>query len=193
VAQNIILREVKDIDPISSWCRDFRTVIQAGGNIGIWPVALSKKFKMVHTVEPDEANYAALEANTRNYSNIFHQRAGFGDKESTGSMDHIDPENIGAHQIKDGNDFKIITIDSLNINSCDLLQLDVEGFEHFAILGAVETIKASSPVICLELKSLGLRYGVEDHQTIDFLRSLGYKEIQRIHRDVIFTRENHGR
>lgn len=193
VAQQIILREVNDIPTICSWCKDFRTVIQAGGNIGIWPVALSKKFKMVYTVEPDEANYAALEANTRNYSNIFHKRAGFGESFSRGAMDHIDPDNIGAHQIKDGNDFDIITIDSLGITSCDLLQLDIEGYEHFAILGAVETIKASWPVICLELKSLGIRYGVEDQQTVDFLQSLGYKVIHRIHRDVIFIRDNHGR
>jgi hypothetical protein len=101
----------------------------------------------------------------------------------------ISTQNIGAHQLKDGNEFDVMKIDDLEVKDCDLLQLDVEGFEHFAILGAVETIKKSSPVICLELKGLGKRYGVEDQQTIDFLASLGYKVIHKIHRDVVFVKE----
>jgi FkbM family methyltransferase len=188
VAQQIILREVNDIPTISRYCKQFRSVIQAGGNIGIWPVALSKKFDRVYTVEPDEANHAALEYNTRNFPTIAVNRAAFGALPGSGAIDHIDPDNIGAHQVKDGSEFDIVTIDSLGVEDCDLLQLDVEGFEHFAILGAVETIKKSSPVICLELKGLGKRYGVDDQETIDFLADLGYKVIEKIHRDVIFTR-----
>jgi hypothetical protein len=55
-------------------------------------------------------------------------------------------------------------------------------------LGAAETIQRSGPVIVLELKGLGKRYGVEDSETVDFLAGLGYKVTNRIHRDVIFTR-----
>lgn len=188
VAQQIILREVNDIPTIASYCKQFRTVIQAGGNIGIWPIALSKRFQRVYTAEPDEANFAALEINTRNYATIMIRNVAFGLQSSTGAIDHIDPENIGAHQVKEGNEFDIIPIDDLDIQDCDLLQLDVEGFEHFAIEGAIETIKKSFPVICLELKGLGKRYGVEDQETIDLLADLGYKVANRIHRDVIFTK-----
>jgi FkbM family methyltransferase len=189
VAQQIILREVNDIPTITNWCKQFRSVIQAGGNVGIWPIALSKKFKSVYTAEPDQANFAALEINTRNHGNIYLRNVAFGAELGRAGIDHIDPENIGAHQLKDGNEFDVMKIDDLEVKDCDLLQLDVEGFEHFAILGAVETIKKSSPVICLELKGLGKRYGVEDQQTIDFLASLGYKVIHKIHRDVVFVKE----
>jgi hypothetical protein len=96
--------------------------------------------------------------------------------------------NIGAHQIKEGNEFDVLTVDSFGWEDVDLLQLDVEGFEHFAILGAAETIQRSGPIIVLELKGLGKRYGVEDSETVDFLAGLGYKITNRIHRDVIFTR-----
>lgn len=188
VAQQIILREVNDIPTIASRCKQFRSVIQAGGNIGIWPVALSKKFANVYTVEPDEANYAALEINVSKYHNIHFSRAAFGDKFARGGIDHIDPDNIGAHQVKNGDEFGIMPIDALGIKDCDLLQLDVEGFEHQAILGAVKTIERSSPVICLELKGLGARYGYSDQETIDFLAGLGYKIAERIHRDIIFVK-----
>ena len=103
-------------------------------------------------------------------------------------MDHIDPVNIGAHQVQDGNDFEILTIDSLKLDDVDLLQLDVEGFEHQAILGALETIQKSWPLIVLELKGLGKRYGFEDEETIGLLEGYGYKIADRIHRDVIFLR-----
>lgn len=188
VAQQIILREVNDIPTISRYCKQFRSVIQAGGNIGIWPVALSKKFNYVYTAEPDEANFAALEINTKNYQNILIRNVAFGKELGFGAIDHIDPDNIGAHQVKEGNEFQVIQIDDLGVEDCDLLQLDVEGFEHFAVIGALETIKKSWPVICLELKGLGKRYGVEDQETIELLGRLGYKVIEKIHRDVIFIK-----
>lgn len=188
VAQQIILREVNDIPTISRYCKQFRSVIQAGGNIGIWPVALSKKFNYVYTAEPDEANFAALEINTKNYQNILIRNVAFGQELGFGAIDHIDPDNIGAHQVKEGNEFQVIQIDDLGVEDCDLLQLDVEGFEHFAVIGALETIKKSWPVICLELKGLGKRYGVEDQETIELLGRLGYKVIEKIHRDVIFIK-----
>ena len=126
--------------------------------------------------------------NTKEIDNIVATNAALGDRAARAGIDHIDPQNIGAHQIKEGNDFDVLTVDSFGWEDVDLLQLDVEGFEHFAILGAAETIQRSGPVIVLELKGLGKRYGVEDSETVDFLAGLGYKIRNRIHRDVIFTR-----
>lgn len=188
VCLEIVLREVADLEVILPHCRQFRRVVQAGGNVGIWPKALADKFDIVHTFEPDEANFAALERNTSNRINIIRTNAALGDCVDTGSMDHIDPGNIGAHQVAEGNDFEIIPLDDYVYEDVDLLQLDVEGFEHFALMGARHTIEICSPVICLELKGLGRRYGVEDSETLELLKALGYKEKTRIHRDVIFAR-----
>lgn len=184
----IVQREVNDLQQILPLCTDFRRVVQAGGNIGIWPKRLAYEFETVSTFEPDPANYVALKENLKGIDNIYATNAALGDKAGRAGIDHIDPHNIGAHQIQDGDAFDVLTVDSFGWEDVDFLQLDVEGFEHFAILGAAETIQRSSPIICLELKSLGKRYGVEDQQTIDFLAGLGYKIINRIHRDVIFKR-----
>lgn len=188
-AQEIILREVDDLDVILPYCMQYRTCIQAGGNIGIWDVALAKKFMTVYTAEPDAANYRALLKNTIAFPNIKRMRVAFGDKGGTGSIHIYAPGNIGAHQVKAGSDFPIVTIDSLGITDCDLLQLDVEGYEHLALLGAIKTIAASSPVICLELKGLGKNHGYPDQVTIDYVKSLGYKFVQRIRCDFIFVKE----
>lgn len=189
VCFGIVRREVNDLQHILPLCKSYRRVIQAGGNVGIWPKALAAQFEQVVTFEPDEANYAALYENTKDVPNILRVHAGLGLYNARAGIDHIDPSNIGAHQIApEGDAFEIVPLDQYGYEDVDFLQLDVEGFEHFAVMGAEQTIRASWPVICLELKGLGKRYGVEDEDTVEFLRAMGYSMRNRVHRDVIFTK-----
>ena len=116
------------------------------------------------------------------------RRAAFGQDHGKAAIDQIYPDNAGAHQIKEGAEFDVLPIDSLGVTDCDLLQLDVEGYEHLAILGALATIEASWPVITLELKGHGERYGYTDNDTINLLADMGYKIADRVNRDVIFTK-----
>jgi FkbM family methyltransferase len=183
-----ILSELPDLNVSYTHMNQFRTVIQAGGNIGVYPASMANRFDRVITVEPDPVNYSALLLNVKGMKNIEHQQAAFGDKPGTAAMDHIQPENIGAHQLKQGTDVKVVTIDSYGVKDCDFLQLDVEGSEHQALLGAEQTIKKSYPVITLELKGLGSRYGYTDEDTINLLQDWGYEIVGRVNRDVIFAR-----
>ena len=182
-----VLSEAPDLGASLDLCKGFRTAIQAGGNIGIYPAALAQRFARVYTVEPDAANFAALQINTSNQQKIIARRAAFGKERGRAAIDQIQPDNIGAHQIQQGDEFEVITIDSLGVTDCDLLQLDVEGSEHEALLGAIATIEASWPVITLELKTLGERYGYTDADTINLLAGMGYEIADRVNRDVIFT------
>ena len=183
-----VLREVCDLGASLDLCKQFRTVIQAGGNVGVYPMALAQRFQRVYTVEPDAANYEALAINTASQPRVVIRRAAFGQDHGKAAIDQIYPDNIGAHQIKDGNEFDVLPIDNLGVTDCDLLQLDVEGSEHQAILGAIATIEASWPVITLELKGHGERYGYTDEDTINLLADMGYKIADRVNRDVIFTK-----
>ena len=183
-----VLAEVSDLGASLDLCQQFRTAIQAGGNVGVYPMALAQKFERVYTVEPDAANYEALAINTASQPRVVIRRAAFGQEHGEAAIDQIYPDNIGAHQIKEGNEFDVLPIDSLGVTDCDLLQLDVEGSEHQAILGAIATIEASWPVITLELKGHGERYGYTDDDTINLLADMGYKIADRVNRDVIFTK-----
>jgi FkbM family methyltransferase len=183
-----VLAEVSDLGVSLDLCRQFRTAIQAGGNVGVYPMALAQKFERVYTVEPDASNYEALAINTASQPRVIIRRAAFGQDHSKAAIDQIYPDNIGAHQIKEGNEFDVLPIDSLGVTDCDLLQLDVEGSEHQAILGAIATIEASWPVITLELKGHGERYGYTDMDTINLLADMGYRIADRVNRDVIFTK-----
>ena len=185
---NALLVELPDLKASYTFINKFRTVIQAGGNIGVYPATMAQQFERVVTVEPDPVNYSALLLNVADIKNVDHARVAFGDKEGMAAIDYVYPENIGAHQLKAGNDIKVITIDSLDVHDCDFLQLDIEGSEHQAILGAERTIKKTYPIITLELKGLGSRYGYSDEDTIELLASWGYEIVGRVNRDVIFAR-----
>jgi FkbM family methyltransferase len=185
---NALLVELPDLNVSYTHLNQFRTVIQAGGNIGVYPATMAGLFERVITVEPDLTNYQALLLNVANHANIEHQWAAFGDKIGTASVDHPYPENIGAHQLKAGNDVRVLTIDSFCVDNCDFIQLDIEGYEHLALLGAERTIKKTRPVITLELKGLGSRYGYSDEDTINLLQDWGYEIVGRVNRDVIFAR-----
>ena len=183
-----ILAEVGDLGVSLDLCKQFRTAIQAGGNVGVYPMALAQKFDRVYTVEPDAANYKALAINTANQPKVVIRRAAFGKSYGRAAIDQRCPNNIGAHQIQPGNEFEVIKIDSLGVTDCDLLQLDIEGSEHEALLGAIATIEASWPVITLEMNGLSARYGYTDVDTINLLAGMGYEIADRVNRDVIFTK-----
>jgi len=183
-----ILSELPDLKASYAFMTKFRTVIQAGGNVGVYPATMAEQFERVITVEPDTANFQALVLNVADIKNIDFAQAAFGDKEGTASVDHVYPDNIGAHQLKAGNDVRVIPIDFFEVHDCDFIQLDIEGYEHLALLGAEQTIKKTYPVITLELKGLGTRYGYSDEDTIELLANWGYEIVGRVNRDVIFAR-----
>jgi len=67
-------------------------------------------------------------------------------------INYNNPHNFGEIQIeKNGIEDKIvIPIDYLNLNRCDFIKIDVEGFEFPVILGAINTIMKYKPVIFYE-------------------------------------------
>ena len=90
--------------------------------------------------------------------------------------------NVGMNKIAPPSEkFQIpmLTIDSLKLNACDMIQLDVEGFEQFAISGAIETIKKFKPVIIAE------RFDTNEHQTA--MRGINYTLVDISGMDSIYV------
>lgn len=185
---NSVLRDVTTIDNFFPYVENKKVCIQAGGNFGIWPKRLSELFDTVYTFEPENENWEALQKNLNEAQNIISKKYALGSSIGTVAMDIVYPNNSGAHQIKEGGDIKKITIDSLSLKEVGLIQLDIEGSEHDAILGATETLKDSSPVVVLELKGLGKRYGYTDQNTIELMSNLGYQHVKTIKRDWVFVK-----
>jgi hypothetical protein len=75
----------------------------------------------------------------------------------------------------------MITVDSLGLDDIDLMQLDLEGYEYDALVGAKETIERNKPVIIVECTT----------NDIDlFLSEFGYVNWKKINRlDSVYVLE----
>ncbi len=183
----VIAREVANISALLSHIKDRRTVVQAGGNVGAVPIMLAEHFARVLTFEPEPRNWACLVENVK-APNVEARQCGLSDVEGFAAIEFANG-NAGAHQLALGaGDAQTTTIDALGLADCDFIQLDIEGMEALAIFGATETIARCSPVICLELKGLGARYGWPDQRLREHMQSLGYRPIQSLGRDVLWSR-----
>lgn len=52
--------------------------------------------------------------------------------------------------------------------------------------GATHLIKLARPVIMVELNGLAARYGSNDNDVVDYLIRLGYNQVARENKDVLF-------
>ena len=154
----------------------FRTTVQAGGNVGLWPLALADRFAKVFTFEPEPVSMECLIKNCAGLDNVTISSAALGAAPGTGK---IDRKSLGSHKMAAGESAgtpcDVITVDSMGIDDLDFLQLDVEGFELFALEGALETVRRCSPVIQLEFREFGLRYGATDAAVYALLKREGYR------------------
>jgi FkbM family methyltransferase len=153
-----------------------RVCVQAGGNVGVYPLALSKVFDRVITFEPDEDNWLCLRRNV-NVPNVMVFEAALGSEPGMCGILRIDTDNCGSHKTLPGSAVAVRTIDSLGLDQCDLIWLDIEGAEADAIKGALATIEKFSPIIVLEEKGLGHKADLP-----------GYSRVMRIGNDTVYRR-----
>jgi hypothetical protein len=92
--------------------------------------------------------------------------------------------NIGGCYVDEGGKYSVstIAIDDLYLTACDLIILDIEGSEPFALEGARATIDKFKPVIMVEDRGLK---GAKKDWSHSFP---GYNPLRiRTHRDTILV------
>ncbi len=171
------LRHVQSLDWTLKRCRRRRTAVQAGGNMGLWPRRMAEAgFQRVLTFEPDEMSRICLEKNVPPHVEVFSCALGA----APGSC-AIKHRSLGSHQVVEGEaGVNVVPLDSFGLMAVDLLQLDVEGYEWHALVGAAETIARSQPLIHLELRGFTEKYGHSDEEVRELLGSFGYREIKAL-------------
>lgn len=168
------LRHVRSIEWAIAACSQRRTAVQAGGNIGLWPRRLAEKFDRVYTFEPEPISRACLERNV--HANVVVSGAALGAEPGSCAVAR---KSLGSHKVCDGDTVPVVPIDALNLADLDLLQLDIEGYEWHALMGAIATITRCHPLIQVELRNFTEHYGRSDAEVRELLRSLGYQEVTR--------------
>jgi FkbM family methyltransferase len=177
---------------ISTLCKNKETVIQAGGNAGLYPLLYSKIFNTVITCEPDLDNYYCLTQNVLSDNVIKYPYALGSNIGLVGLTTNPlwDIQNSGALKVKESGNIKQVTIDSLNVRP-DLIHLDIEGFEGPALVGAETTINNYTPLIVLETNGSGDEYGWPQPKINNLLKSWGYSVYLNWGHDTVYKHENY--
>lgn len=160
---------------------NFDTVVTAGGNCGAYVRAYGNRFKNVYAFEPEFLNFYCMVLNNPQ-EHIHKFQAALGEKPGLCSVKNTNKANVGMATVETKEDSQIImmTIDGLCLKKCDLIQLDVEGYEIYALKGAKETIEKFSPTIICERNS---------DEVNKFLARLGYVQTGRSVADFIYTKK----
>ena len=185
-----------------------KTILDIGAHAGSHTVIYKaiNKNATVHSFEPQSKMFDLLNFNIEknNFENVFtHNVAVANISKTTTLSDKIFDQNsetivsygnttysnLGGVQVGPGGEnIETITIDSLDLDGCDFIKIDVEGFEPLVLLGAEETIRKYKPVILFEknFKKVSdevlAEFGVtpEQNNSFDLLNKFGYSNIQLI-------------
>lgn len=179
------LRRSLELDQHIARLAKRRVCVQAGGHIGIYPRKLSDFFEHIYTFEPDWLNFQCLTINAAR-PNIYAARAALG--ETHGGVDLLlHGKNTGGHQIaKTGpGPIPMLPIDSLPVDFCDAIFLDLEGYEIPALHGAHRTIERHHPLLVVEENKHGLHRGYERGAIERLLAPWKYRVIDRIGEDLV--------
>lgn len=157
---------------------DWRICVQAGGNQGMYPRLYSEMFDHVYTFEPDPLNFHCLVNNCQK-DNIYKMQAALGENTGLAKVNRYTMDNTGMHTVStEGECFvPMVTIDSLNLPYCGLFQLDLEGYEIYALRGALATIERCKPVIQCECGN---------DRILELLRPFGYDAVDSSGADTFY-------
>lgn len=183
-----ILSDAGHIADFMHHIHERRIAVQAGGNVGVYPAHLAQYFNAVHTFEPDPANYACLAKNIgENDGRIAAHNAALGAVSGTVSTEMFGDHNVGAVRVVEGGgDVEMRRIDDLYLPACDLIWLDIEGYELNALKGAASTIARFRPAVIIEENRLPEMHGLPVTGARDWLMSHGYEERARYGNDHLF-------
>jgi len=176
-------KHVRSLEWAVCRCRQRRTAVQAGGNIGLWPRRLAEDFDRVITFEPDAISRECLRLNVPASVEVHSQALG-----AVPGVCGLERESLGSHHVVlKGTGVDVTTVDSLGLSDLDLLQLDIEGYEYHALFGAIETLIRCRPVVQVEMRGFSARYYAGDDDILRLLARLGYLEVSRQPgNDVVF-------
>lgn len=175
-------KRVTDVDVAVRYCRKRHMAVQAGGNVGMWPLRIAKFFEVVHTFEAVPYYFEALKRNTMHEPKIIPHQGLISSKVDGVVPFAVKPDGRSrvVYTSEANSEYKTTTIDALKLPGCDALFLDIEGHEIQALTGALTLIQRFRPVITVEF------WEVNEAEYTKFFAALNYKLVERVHGDRVY-------
>lgn len=185
---NWTYNELPAVNEVVAACTKHRSIIHAGANVGVYALKFAEKFNTVYAFEPDAINFKCLALNTISTDNILLYQGVLGCFNKAVAVENNEKTNCGTGSVTVQGNIPQFTIDSLHLDTVDCIHLDVEGYELFAIMGALNTIERCSPAIVLEWLDHGNKFGISQQTILNVLSSLGYNKMKKVASDMIFIK-----
>lgn len=164
-----------------NYVKNFGVVVQAGGLQGMYPRLFSEFFERVYTFEPDPLSFTCLVHNCQK-DNIVKLQSAVGDELGMVDIKREFISNAGMNTVTPGNQIPMLTIDSIQLDACDLIQLDVEGYESKVICGAMKTIEKFKPIVIAEA-----RFFHNKEELDRLMQSISYDPVFIYHCDLVYA------
>jgi FkbM family methyltransferase len=146
---------------LSQLIRPGMTVVEVGANIGLLTVPFARLVApggKVIAFEPQRIVYQMLCGNlaVNAINNAFAYNIAIGCEPGSITVPPVDytkPGNFGGVSLrgwKEGETVPLLTVDSLSLDRCDFMKIDVEGMELDVLQGAAHTMKRYRPQLYVE-------------------------------------------
>jgi FkbM family methyltransferase len=126
-----LMNEFPDVPiNISKFVKNKDVLLQAGGNAGFYVKKYAEIFKNVYTFEPEPLSFFCLNLNV-NKPNVFKYQACLGDTHELVNLYNAcdTPLGHGGSHVTGTGTTPTLMIDDFNLQVCDLIHLDIEGYE----------------------------------------------------------------
>jgi len=152
---------------------DYSLALDGGAHLGGWTVIMAEHFSRVVAIEPSEA-IDQLRANCADLPNVMVVHAALMAKPGRAVCVSKLNRALTSRRFVPGASGQVdaITIDSLELDQCGLLKLDIEGGELAALHGARQTIARFWPFILCEMAGFP-----HDAEAKALLLRLGYRQV----------------
>ncbi|MEK9754717.1 MAG: FkbM family methyltransferase [Rhodospirillaceae bacterium] len=161
-----------------------RVAVDIGAHVGLWSWQMAQDFDVVEAFEPVPAHAECFARNLEGCAHVTLRQVALGDAGDFVTLRTRTPDSSGDTGVEpDGSgDVRapLFRLDQLTINDIDLIKLDCEGYELFALRGAEQTLRHFRPTVIVEQKpETGMveRYHVRPTEAVEYLKSLGARQL----------------
>ena len=181
-------KELDHLSHLLPFLQKTNVMIQAGGNCGLVVKQFVDTFKSIYTFEPDPVNFYCLNVNLP-FTNVNKIQACLGNEHNMVELAQPSQDDVGSYYVKSGSIIPILKIDDIKLAECDLIMLDIEGYELNALKGGEETILKYKPILCIEILDAYLnRFNATADEAFKYITdTLGYFEVGRYASDYKYA------
>lgn len=176
------------LNQFTEWCesndKKFNLVLDVGAWCGTWSMAMTKYANEIHCFEPNKIHFECLRLNLQNYSNVKLHNQAVGNQDGMVTLTKESATQNTRVLLEQG-DIKINKLDSMEIDDIDMLKIDVEGLEMEVLKGASDKLEKIE-YLMIELNNNSKRYGSNNIEIEEYLKSLGFKELIKTWPDIVY-------